>query len=399
VTIWDKVVHYFAVLFAALFVLAAAMAVLLLNLERNLFSATTYLSALAKQDAYAHVAGPLSEATLYNSFYYDQYHDNPMFYNLRYSSQELQTCLQKALGENYTAIANNYVRPTFDQTAIAQPCLNLYATPPPPANWMENGISSLSPNPLIVADLQVLAKAALDQIFAFLDDGAQVPQLSLVAFKQHLRVNGVEIVKQRIRVQAACTMGENQAIEQSIAKSDTGMGFLSCNPSDLTLIHWEALGQRLVDSSINSYADNVDIFEPGTAPTPDTLNTLRRIRAAILFGPLIPMGFLLLVTLLVVRTWPDWMRWWGIPLLSAGILTLVFGAISIVLLKYLAGQILNSNFPAVYMNATYNADLKQTIIDTIGRVTVIVMTPALLQGCLISLAGFGLTLVPRFVKH
>ena len=118
-----------------------------------------------------------------------------------------------------------------------------------------------------------------------------------------------------------------------------------------------------------------------------------------MLSPLIPLGFLLLVTLLAVRTLPDWMRWWGIPLMSAGILTLVFGVISVALLKNLAGQIVNNNFPPVYANATYSADLKQTLIDSVGRVAVLALTPALLRGCLISLAGLGLTLVPRFIKR
>ncbi len=47
---------------------------------------------------------------------------------------------------------------------------------------------------------------------------------------------------------------------------------------------------------------------------------LRTIRLGARLSPLIPVALLWLVALFAVRSWRGLMRWWGIPLLLAGLI-------------------------------------------------------------------------------
>ena len=46
---------------------------------------------------------------------------------------------------------------------------------------------------------------------------------------------------------------------------------------------------------------------------------IRLARLIMRFSPVLPLLCLILITLLVVRTVKDWLRWWGIPIFFSGL--------------------------------------------------------------------------------
>jgi hypothetical protein len=115
-------------------------------------------------------------------------------------------------------------------------------------------------------------------------------------------------------------------------------GMIFCKPPEASLPTITALLPDLLNSVVTQIPDKATLINPPApgAPIPgsgpfgaDPISTLRTIRLVMRLSLLIPLIFLLLVTLFAVRSLKSWLRWWGIPFFFTGLIALVLG-ISIV---------------------------------------------------------------------
>jgi hypothetical protein len=107
-----------------------------------------------------------------------------------------------------------------------------------------------------------------------------------------------------------------------------------CKPPEDVLPILVALLQEQLNSAAAKLPDQAAIIKPpspgnlpsGTGPFgADPITTLRTVRLIMCLSPLLPLAFLLLVTLFAVRSLKSWLRWWGIPIFVSGTIALGLG--------------------------------------------------------------------------
>jgi len=395
-----------ASIFAILFVITTILALLLTTLNRQLFKASLYKNALAKQNIYERLPEIVGIAiTSMGDFLSNPCAENPLACSIDGASPELQTCLTTALGPDaYEAIGSGQRKPTDAELQLAQPCLdqngshetaNVYqpgeimtdvplevqacieqAIGKQVANEIvydnkrlptetetqqiqscfdqfnqsassstddQGGMPSFFQN-LTAADyqtiltillpprnLQSMVESTLDQLFAYLNGETDTVTISLIRLKERLAGQaGTDLIMQLINAQPACT--EQELAQMSSGTSNGGM--VLCKPPEDQLATVVSQLQEQLDSAITGIPDEAVLIKPLPAGSPppgsgpfgaDPITTIRMIRLIMRLSPLLPLAFLLLVTLFGVRTLKGWMRWWGIPIFFAGILALALG--------------------------------------------------------------------------
>jgi hypothetical protein len=333
-------------IFAALFVFSALLAILLTTLNRQIFNSTLYKNALVEQNIYERLP-EIAGAAITSSVTYNPCAQNQLACSIDGASPELQACLTTALGaEAYQSIGSGAHLPTSQELQLAQPCLNRYgsalnANPQPGIG--ESGMPFFLQN-LTSTDwqailtillppemLKTMTESTLDQVFAYLNGTVDSVSIPLLIFKDRLLgPAGKDLYLQLLSSLKPCN---EQDLSQLIFGLSNG-GTVLCKPPEDMIPIVTALVPDLLNSIIPMIPDKVFIIKahaagaslPGNDPFgANPVSTLRTIRLIMRLSFLIPLFFLLLITLCVVRSYKSWMRWWGIPFFIAGIIGLGFG--------------------------------------------------------------------------
>jgi|GEM_PF-888117 len=142
-----------AVIFAILFVITAVLVILLFNIERKLFDADLYKSALADQQIYERLPGIVGNL-LTTSISYNPCAENPLL--CEDIPDELRACYIQKLGqERYVALASGQEQPTEADLQNTQSCRDQYGQQPEqPA--MKQNMLLLGPSELVGCYKQAL---------------------------------------------------------------------------------------------------------------------------------------------------------------------------------------------------------------------------------------------------
>ncbi len=349
----DNVRKFFTVIsriiagiFAALFVFSALLAILLTTLNGQLFNSKLYENALVEQNLYGRLP-EIVGAAISSSATYDPCSQNPLACSIDGASPELHACLTTALGEAaYQSIGTGARLPTSIELQRAQPCLDRYGTAqianPHPGTggsgmpfFFQNLTSSdwqailtiLLPPEM----LKTMSESTLDQVFAYLNGKVDSVSVPLLIFKDRLLgPAGKDLFIQLLNSLQPCN---DQDLSQLILGMSNG-GTVLCKPPEDMIPIVTALVPDLLNSIIPMIPDQAFIIKapaPG-APSPgsgpfgaDPVSALRTVRLVMRLSFLIPLVFLLLITLFAVRSYKSWMRWWGIPFFITGIIGLGLG--------------------------------------------------------------------------
>jgi hypothetical protein len=125
----------------------------------------------------------------------------------------------------------------------------------------------------------------------------------------------------------------------------------------------------------------------------DPLTALRYFRLGIRFSPLLPLVTLLLVAAFRVRSLKGWLRWWGIPMLIAGLVAL--GAILAAPygLEWLWLNQIATRIPTYVSTAM--SGLSRDLVDSVLRA---LAKPILIESAVLSLTGLGATISSFHVR-
>jgi hypothetical protein len=351
-----------ATIFAILFVITTVLVILLFNIERQMFSADLYKSALAEQQVYEHLPGIAAEL-LTTSMTYNSCAQNPLV--CENISPELRACYEQTLGnERYVTLANGKEKPTEAEMQAIQPCLDQYGggttsttgeqptgenplpTAPPDVQgggdqrgmppFMQNLKASdweIIISILLPADeLQTITENILDQMFTYLNGETDNVSVSLVRLKERLTGQaGQDAVRQLIAAQPPCTV--EQLAQMAASMLGVGGGMVICAPPEEILAILMPQLQNQLAALVTQIPDKAMIIKPSSQPAQpgggplgnDPITVIRTVRLVLRLSPLLPLGLLLLVTLFGVRSLKGWLRWWGIPFFFAGAIALAPG--------------------------------------------------------------------------
>ncbi|MEW6092787.1 MAG: hypothetical protein AB1531_02370 [Chloroflexota bacterium] len=260
---------------------------------------------------------------------------------LQTAPPEVQDCVRQAVGETaYDELYNDQRPPTETEQQQMQTCFSDAGLGDSSG---EGGMPSYLKNLtaedweailkiLIPPDeLKVMAESVLDDIFAYLNGDIEQVSVSLVALKDRLTgPAGTDLIMEFVTSQPPCT--EEELAQMTSATG--GENMVICNPPEDMLPYVVTMLLMQLEDVASELPDEAVVIKPYTPSTTspdggplgdDPLTSIRMVRLILRLTPLLPLVFLLLVTLFGVRSLKDWMRWWGIPFFIAGAIALGLG--------------------------------------------------------------------------
>ncbi len=338
---------FIAVITAILFVITLVLSFFLYSIEHSAFDADTYKKALEDGEIYERLPAVVGDQLVLMAAG-QNCEANPVTCGYENRPPELGNCLEEALGrEAYQSLAFNERMPTEAEKLRIAPCFDEYGYPE-----KEEGADSqlaifknltakdweVLITSLFTQDtLQTFTEESMDAAFDFLNGNADSVEIPLYLIKEPLlNEEGVDAVLAFLAAQPPCTTEDML----EMANAMTGGELVFCNPPEESIV----LIKPMIEAQLKIYAERI----------PDTqmvlkdigLNTqfleAQSVRVLMRLSPLVPLGLLMLITVLVVRSLQSWLRWWGIPMLIAGGLGLLF--------SLMAGPILQSLFNLLFLS-------------------------------------------------
>jgi len=323
-----------AVFFALLFIGSAVMALFLFNFDRTAFTAETYQEAFAREE-------------LYNK-------------------------LPAVMAQTLTSSG-------ADQSQFPIVMQGLSATA-----W-EGFFRALLPP----ESLKAMGDDMLNSTFAYLNQKTDSAQLNLVPLKTGMTSDtAVQAVFSLLGTLPDCTFAQ---VGQMTLDLLGGGQIQFCNPpAELSpLLAPVIQGQLQVMAAL--MPDQVTLI---AAPAQDDpRQQLQFARVVMRLSPLLPLFFLLILTLLAVRSLKDWLGWWGVPLTIAGAIALGISIIGAPVFSAILQRILANRMPEFLpvLLLDYTTELASAMVRALLR-------PVLWQGLALGVLGLIMAGTGYFVR-
>jgi hypothetical protein len=283
----NPVARLFAVLFAILFVIIAVTCLLIFNSLNQAFNPEVYKQALSATGVYDRLPELIGEQIVYTI------NKNPCVQNSTACSEEQQNATPAYLSgldaSEWAVILSELVDPTWFKTQI---------------------------------------ESAIDQVIAFLVTPGESFNLniSLVEFKALLGGdNGYQAVVSLLNSLEPCTPIAILNLPGTMLETDNPTNLPLCRPSESVL----KLGESAIRDTLKSLADKlpdntaaiINTSIPGLeSGLVVSQRCLQLLRTTALISLAIPIFLLLIITLLDVRSLKDFLKWWGILMVSIAVL-------------------------------------------------------------------------------
>jgi len=324
-----------AVICGILFVISAVVALFLFNFDRNAFTADVYQKAFARQD----------------------------FYNK----------LPSVMADAMTSVTTNQSNfPVVLQGVGSDTWQEFFRTLLPPQT------------------LKTMGDDVLNSTFAYINMETDSAQLNLAPLKANFSGElGVQAVFSILNKQPECTF--LQVTQMTIDLLSSGQLQL-CNPPQelVTLLTPVIQGQLQFTASV--IPDQVTIIDApqGNDPRP----RLKFARFLMRFSPILPLLFLFGLAIFAVRSFKDWLGWWGLPLFISGGLAFVMSLVGAPIIRFILQGVLASRMPHYLppILSSYAGDLASAMVNALLR-------PVLWQGFGLGITGFAMTLISFFIKN
>jgi hypothetical protein len=325
-----------AVILAILFVIAGVAALFLFNLESRAFSAKSYQQVFTDRGFYERlpivIAGALDAST---------------------SSQ-------------------------LSELPIAMRGLSV--------NGWEAFVRSMLPPDM----LKAIGDDALGSVFAYLNQERDSASISLALLKTNMTGDaGVQAVLTLLKTQPDCTLDQIAGMAFAALQSQE---IQFCNPpAELQPVLVPVI-QLQMQVTASVLPDEIILIKAQSDPAQtDPRARLKIVRLFMRLSPILPIGLLLLVTLLAVRSLRNWLDWWGIPFAITGFSAVVLASLGGPVVRLALQQVLVRSMPT-YMPVVlldYASDMAATMAREFTK-------PVIWQGLALGILGLAMILVSFF---
>jgi hypothetical protein len=327
---------YTGIIFTILFISTAVPALVFFNFDRRAFTAETYQQAFARSDFYNKLPASMAESMLASTTDTSQ-----MPIVMRGMSQEA---------------------------------------------WEGYFRAMLPPE-----TLKTLGDETLTSVLAYLDHQTDSVQVSLVPLKTSMASEaGVRAVFALLATQPACTLEQIAQATMNLLNSNE---IQFCNPPAELVPMLTPMIQGQMQAAAFAIPDQLTLLS--APPQNDPRDKLQTARLAMRLSPILPLGFLFLMTIFTVNSLRSWLNWWGIPLFITGGLTAFLGLVGAsvfgtIFQELLASTLRVSSFlPALLLDSAHA--LATAMLQAL-------FLPILWQGLGIAFIGFGMAVAGYFIK-
>lgn len=317
----------FGILFTVLFIVTAVPALIFFNFDRRAFTAETYQKAFANNDFYGKLPVVMAEAMLTAN-----------------TDQSQFPIVMRGMGKDAWE--------SFFRTLLPQ------------------------------ETLKMMGDNILSSTFAYLNMRTNSVQLSLIPLKTNMvSDSGVQAVFELLNTQTECTFEQIFQITMDLmTKSEMQL----CKPpSELYPLLTPVIQEQMQFAAL-AIPDQVTLI---SAPAEnDPRERLQTVRLLMRLSPLLPLGFLLMLTIAAVNSLKNWLRWWGIPFVITGLLACLMSLSGAPIFGTIFTGILVSRIP-IYLPAIlldYANDLASAMLQAL-------LNPILWQGLILFFLGSGMT--------
>jgi hypothetical protein len=324
-----------ASIFAILFVTTAILALIFFNFERKAFTIETYQKAFVNADFHTQLPAVMAETMLSTT-----------------TNQEKLPVVMRGM--------STQAWEAFFQTLLPQDVL------------------------------KAMGDEALNSVFAYLNMQTNSAQISLTPLKASMvSETGVQAVFTLLKTQPDCTL---QQIGQMTIDLLSNSQIQFCNPPQEMAQFLTPVIQGQMQVAALAIPDQFTLIS--TPPVnDDPRQNLQSVRMVMRFSPLLPPGFLFLMTILAVNSLKSWLNWWGIPFIITGGLAGLMGLSGAPVMGAIFQRILVNRMPAFLPTILldYAGNLASAMVQTL-------LDPVLFQGLLLALIGFTMAAGAFFVK-
>ena len=324
-----------ATIFAILFIGSAVLSLFVFNFDRSAFTAETYQRAFAREDLYNKVPAMMADAIISPG-----------------ADQSLFPSMMRGMSKEAWE--------AFFRTLL------------PPET------------------LKVMGDDVLNSTFAYLNMQTDSAQLNLAPLKISLASDtGVQAVLSLLSTQPECTFIQ---IAQLTINLLSGGQIEFCNPPpDLYPVLTPVIQDQL-EFMAAVVPDQVTII---SAPLQnDPRQRLKTVRLFMRLSPILPLAFLLALTIFAVRSLKSWLNWWGVSFFITGSIAFVMSLIGAPVFGTILERILVARMP-IYLPTIlldYASDFASVMVQTL-------LYPVLWQGLIITFLGLGMALIAFIVGY
>lgn len=324
--------------FAVLFVLSAVVALALFTFDRKAFSAETYQRVFANQGFYDRIPAVLAAAVNGASL----------------KPQELPLVMR----------------------AMDEPTWEVF-------------FRAMLPD----AALKTMGDQALDSTFAYVNLQTNTAVLSLAPLREMMNGDdGVNAVYSLLETQPRCTLVQ---VAQMTINLLTVQDIQFCNPPAQMHVLLTPVIHAQLEVTAFAVPNQVTLASAeGVAPDKDPRVRLQKARQVMRLTPIIPLAFLLLLSLLTVNSFRSLLDWWGIPFFVTGALAAVVALTGARVIGGLLRRSITQGAPSVLPAAfaDYARELAAAMVGTLTR-------PMMIDGLILALFGLAMIAAAYFLRR
>ena len=233
--------------------------------------------------------------------------------------------------------------------------------------------------------LKAMGNETLNSIFAFLNRQTDSVQISLIPLKASMASDaGVQAVYSLLNTQPDCTMEQMAQAAMNLL----GSGEIQfCKPPAELIPILTPIIQAQMQATAQIIPDQLILFM--AMPGNDPRARLQIARLGMRLSPILPLVFLLLMTIVTVRSLKSWLNWWGIPFFITGLLTALVSLVGAPIFGAILRSVLSSHLPIAMLGSA--SELTSAMFQAL-------LSPVLWQGLGIAFIGFGMAMAGYLIK-
>ena len=238
--------------------------------------------------------------------------------------------------------------------------------------------------------LKVMGDDVLNSTFAYINLQADSAQLNLTPLKTSLTSDtGVQAILTLLGTQPQCSLFQ---IAQMTINALSGGKIEFCNPPAELYPVLMPLIQGQLQFTTAAMPDQVTIIS--APPQNDPRQRLKTLRLFMRLSPILPLLFLMGLTIFAVRSLKGWLSWWGISFFITGSIAFVMSLLGAPLVGAILERILVNRMP-VYLPVIlldYTSDFAAVMVGTL-------LIPILWQGLVLAFIGLAMSLSSLLVGY